>query len=94
MKTYFAAVVHSGSTCNCRALAHQSENCGHKHRTENGAQRCLDKLQGYKDGNCSATWYGGKVVEMDRATESEVSMDWDEHKKVCAYDLCRCWGYR
>lgn len=74
MKTYFTSVVYSGSTCMCGALRHTTDECGHQHRTEAGAKKCLHQLQRWSDDgrSCSATWFGGSVTERDRATDSDV----------------------
>lgn len=43
-------------------------DCGHKHRTEAGADKCHTKLLNWsKDGKkCSAKWYNAKVLCVDK----------------------------
>ena len=95
MKTYFTCVVYSGSTCMCRALRHTSNECGHKHKTEHAAQKCLAKLQNWsKDGEtCSATWYNGQVVKRESEHDREVYDYVNDNgfvEEVSAYDTCKC----
>lgn len=91
MKTYFAAIVHSGSTCMCRVRRNISVNCGHKHITESAAEKCLHKLRGWsKDGkSCCATWYNGTVVELDKKHNEEVYIDENGDAKS-TFDACTC----
>ena len=89
IKTYYQVVVASGSTCCCRRRRHFDRDCGHKHRTAAAANRCRENLVGWKDGNCSATWYNSKVVEFDRKTGSEVTYD-DTGAAVLVDDACTC----
>lgn len=100
MKTYFTCAVFSGSTCMCGSFQEISRECGHKHRTEETANKCLNKLQGWsKDGqSCSANWYHGKVIERDILTNTRVYIlpVYDEeynylHDKITnEYDNCTC----
>lgn len=93
-KSHFTAVVFSGSTCMCRTLQHTSNECGHRHKTEAAAERCLNKLQNWsKDGkSCSATWYNGKVVERDKSGHDLiwVQSSETEYEKVSSYEVCEC----
>ena len=88
-KTYFSVVVPSGSTCGCRRVRNFSENCGHKHRTEEAAEKCREKLAGFKDGSCSATWYNARTVEFDRSNDGEIRYDFDGNAQN-ADDACTC----
>jgi hypothetical protein len=89
IKTYFAVVVPSGSTCCCRRQRHFAEDCGHKHRTEAAAEKCRESLLGWSNGNCSATWYRSRVVEFDRQSESEI-IDLADGDRATAIELCTC----
>ena len=100
MKTYYTCVTYSGSTCMCRTLQHTNNECGHKHRTEAVAQKCLNKLENWsKDGrSCSATWYHGRVVERESAHNTEVicvpvyddDYNYTHDKIYSAYEACTC----
>jgi len=100
METYYTCVTYSGSTCMCGALQHTDNECGHKHRTEDAAQRCLSKLQNWsKDGqSCSATWYNSRVVKRETGHDTSVIelnvFDDDgtylHDKTISAYDACTC----
>lgn len=41
------------------------DDCGHKHRTIDGAERCRKKLIGYKNGSWSAYWNRAEIVDND-----------------------------
>ena len=88
-KTYFSVVVPSGSTCRCQARRGFSNDCGHKHRTQEAAEKCREKLLGYSNGSCCATWYNSKVVEFDRKNGAEITYDWDGNK-TNVLDKCSC----
>ena len=89
VKSYFSVVVPSGSTCCCRRQRHFSIECGHKHRTQEAAEACQERLLGYSNGSCSATWYNSRVVEFDRKNESEISYDCDGSQSN-VIDQCTC----
>jgi len=93
MKTYFTCVTYSGSTCMCGALRNVNNECGHKHRTEKAALKCLEQLQNWSsDGrSCSATWYYGRVVERETDHDSELIYSRADYARIPASDACTCW---
>jgi len=88
-KTYFTVVVRSGHTCECYAQSHNARDCGHKHRSESAAEKCMDALTRADGNGCmSAQWYGAKVVEIRRVDEAE--MFETEDGRVADLDVCTC----
>lgn len=93
----YTNVVFSGSTCCCRVLNHTSRMCGHRHKTIEAAERCLEKLVNFsKDRrSCSAAWAYAKTSAVspsgDELAESTVFDDGAEYAvTVLAKDLCTC----
>lgn len=91
--TYFVVDKFSGSTCMCGTLAHVSDDCGHKHKTEAAAEACRTKLVNYNNGHCSAHWAYSKVSQRRRSdgaravwvpvNDNTLALEFD-------VDVCRC----
>lgn len=50
------------------------ETCGHKHRTKEAAEKCLDRLLNWDEDRrrCSSYWYNACVAwEGEKETETE-----------------------
>ncbi len=66
-------------------LPQGQDDCGHKHRTAETADRCRARLLGMHRSEtgtweCSAYWYGSRVVEYltdSERREREASICWD-----------------
>jgi uncharacterized protein YfcZ (UPF0381/DUF406 family) len=65
---YYTAAVETGSCCiDDRSVMEQRCTCGHKHKTRDTAEKCMEKLtKRDKNGNCSAQWYNSKIHDQDQ----------------------------
>jgi hypothetical protein len=65
---YYKVVVETGScSVSDRSVMEERCTCGHKHKTRDTAERCMDKLTKRDQmGNCSALWYNSVIHNQDQ----------------------------
>ena len=65
---YYTVAVETGScSASDYSVREQRCTCGHKHKTRDAAEKCMEKLtKRDKNGNCSALWYTSTIHDQDQ----------------------------